>query len=108
MTVLRLIEILFHDYLYNVGTAIKALESGKLVMSDQSIDCNDAFKNIIGTLPLPTRAASSTTSREDDADESGPQTVNTERLDVQGMREERIFDCIRHFIKIHGSVMIDD
>ena len=89
VTALRLTEMLSHDYLHNVDTAIKALESGKLVIPiDQFTDCADAFENIIGTRPLPTDKA--------------------ERLYVQSMREERTFGCIRHFIKVPGSVMIAD
>ena len=89
VTALRLTELLMHDYLHNVDTAIKSLESGKLVIPiDQFTDCADAFENIIGTRPLPTDKA--------------------ERLYVQSMREERTFGCIRHFIKVPGSVMIAD
>ena len=89
VTALRLTEMLSHDFMYNADSAIKALESGKLVIPiDQFTDCNDAFENIIGTRPLPTDKA--------------------ERLYVQSMREERTFGCIRHFIKVPGSVMVAD
>ena len=89
VTVMRLIKILFHDFLYNVDTTIKALENGKLViLIDQSTDCNDTFENISETLPLPTDKA--------------------EWLYVQSMREERTFCCIIHCIKVPGFVKIDD
>ena len=89
VTAMRLTEMLCHDYLFNVDSAIKALESGKLVIPiDQFTDCNDAFENIIGTRALPTDKA--------------------ERLYVQSMREERTFGCLRHFFKVPGSVMVAD
>ena len=72
MTALRLTEMISHDRLHNVDTAIRSLESGKLVIPiDLSTGCNDTFENIIETLPLPTDKA--------------------EWLYVQIMRAERTF-----------------
>ena len=59
-----------------------------VILIDQFTDGNDEFKTIIGTQPQPNNKA--------------------EQIYVQHKCEERNFGCIRQFIKVSESIMIDD